>query len=181
MKNNMLKTVAVIAVIIFSPASTYLVFADGKPNSGISQMAENHTVEKASDKKQTGSLTANEIIRATDRFMNILVQKSDENYRVIGLQSKQALLNKFSDVATAEAARTFVDFFYTEKNDGLYIKPTETPPWFNKGNPYEMEQISPTHYLVKQKNKSSLHGNYSITLDFKRLQDNWKITGVSYK
>lgn len=122
--------------------------------------------------------THNQITALTDQFMRILVQDTDSNYKVVNYNLKEALLTAFEQVTIREVAIDFVDFYYREKADGLYILPTETPPWFEKDNKYRLEQLGQNKVKVVQTNHSYLHDTYTIEFEF-TFDDEWKITNIT--
>ncbi|MFC4023682.1 hypothetical protein ACFOUV_07750 [Oceanobacillus longus] len=124
-------------------------------------------------------LTHEEVIKITNRFMDILVQDIDANYKVIHFDTKDELLNEFEKVTTKETAQQFVDFYYSEEADGMYILPTETPPWFLEENDYDMITVDASTVKVVQDNHTDLDGNYSLELEF-RFDNDWKITNITY-
>ncbi|WP_245843975.1 hypothetical protein [Oceanobacillus rekensis] len=124
-------------------------------------------------------LTHEEIVALTNRFMEILVQDIDSNYKVIQFDTKEELLNEFEKVTTKETAIQLVDFYYTEKVDGLYLLPTETPPWFLEENDYDMISMDASTVKVVQDNYTELDGDYQLELDF-TYETDWKITNIMY-
>src|SRR5699024_3713368 len=112
------------------------------------QGASNH--EKAQTQDHT--LSHEQIITLTDQFMETLVQQTKDNNKVVNYHTKEELLAAFDKISTKEVALTYVDFYYHEDVDGLYIIPTETPPWFNKENDYDMVQLDNNKVKVEQEN-----------------------------
>lgn len=136
----------------------------------------------AEDNQQTGekesSITHDQIVSLTDEFMEILVQDVDENYKVINYDTKDELLHAFEQVTTRETAKPYVDYFYTQEADGLYILPTETPPWFIEGNAYDMIQLDKSQVKVVQENQTVFYDEYEIEIEF-TFEQEWKITTIN--
>lgn len=131
------------------------------------------------DRKQVNNeLTQEQVTDLTDQFMDILVQDVDRNYKVIHYETKEALLTAFEMVTIKEVAMDYIDFYYNESDDGLYILPTETPPWLVKENKYTIEQLAGNKVRVVQTNQSYLHGLYTIEFEF-TFDDKWKITKIA--
>ncbi|WP_440896156.1 hypothetical protein ACS127_16760 [Amphibacillus sp. Q70] len=124
-------------------------------------------------------LTEEIIIEKTESFIDILLQDIDEDYKVKGVSSKEALINQFNDVITKEAVEPYIDFYFEEFEDGLYIVPTELPPWFIAGEPYEMDELENGNVIVKQENELDLYGVYQIEIEFS-YQEDWRIVRVEY-
>lgn len=118
-------------------------------------------------KKQTRKLDKQQIENVMSEFMDQLVQEVDDNYKVIKYNSITELKNSFSHLASPNVVDQFIDYYYYEEDDMLYIVPTETPPWFEPSNDYQLEKLNENHYRVIQTNNSDLHGEYTIVIDIK--------------
>lgn len=144
-----------------------------------SQTARDHTQIEYDINHKQSVISHQKIVQLTNQFMDILVQDIDHNNRVINYFTKEELLEQFEMIMSKEAAMPYVDFYYEEKVDGLYIIPTETPPWFNQANDYDMMPINENQIKVTQENNSELYGKYIIELIF-TYKDEWKITEVNH-
>lgn len=143
------------------------------------QVAAIENEEPASkEKSEDQTITHEEIIALTDKFMEQLVQEVDEDYRVVHFDTKAALEASFDHIANREVIAEYVDFYYEETADGLYILPTETPPWFIKENDYNVIQLNKDQVEVVQENQTDLYGAYTITYEFSFDDDDWKITKI---
>lgn len=129
---------------------------------------------------KTPTLEHNEIIDITNRFMDILVQDVDQQYKVNGIDTKVKLIDKFKDTTTAEIAAEYVSYYYVEKEDGLYIIPTETPPWLIESEPYQKESVGENKVKITQQNQSDLYGAYTIEIELTYNEENWKITNINH-
>lgn len=122
-----------------------------------------------------------DFIKLADTFMQEAVQPTDENYKVTGFESKAQLVDHLSQYASADIAKYYVDGLYEEKSDGLYIIPTELPPWIVKGEPAQLIQLDKENYQLNQENKTDLYGTYVIQLSFTIQNDQWVIQSVDVK
>lgn len=120
-----------------------------------------------------------EIVSLTEQFMDTIVQDTDNNYQIIHYHTKNELLDEFEKISTREVAEPYVDFYFEEKEDGLYIIPTETPPWFNPNNDYDIIP-SNNKVVIIQNNKTDLDGKYTIQYEFTHGADGWKITEIEH-
>ncbi|WP_373893128.1 hypothetical protein ACUL41_06940 [Virgibacillus natechei] len=132
------------------------------------------------DQQKEEHITHEEVISLTNNFMDILVQDTDENYKVVNYDTKDELLNAFEQITTRETAKVYVDYFYKEGSDGLYILPTETPPWFMEENEYDMVQLDNKQVKVVQENQSFFYDEYEIEMEF-TFDKEWKITNISIR
>src|SRR5699024_12685811 len=96
--------------------------------------------------------TYEHIITITAQCIETLVQKTEDN-KVINFDTKEKVLHAFDDIATKKVASTYVDYYYYEEADGLYMIPTETPPWFNKENDYNVIQLGNNRVKVEKDNE----------------------------
>ncbi|WP_099160041.1 hypothetical protein [Virgibacillus ndiopensis] len=132
------------------------------------------------DKKQTErKLTHKKVNEITKKFEDLLVQETDDNFKVINYRSKNDLLDTFEEIALREVAARYVDFYFYEKQNDLYIVPTELPPWLNEENDYDMIQLEENKVKVVQKNKSNFHGDYTVAFEF-TFDNEWRITDIVY-
>lgn len=130
--------------------------------------------------KQT--ISHEEIIELTKVFMEQLVQETDDDYKVVHFDTKEGLFESFDHIATREVTAEYIDFYYEEADDGLYIIPTETPPWFIEENDYDMIQLNEDQVEMIQVNQTDLYGQYKITYEFTfDHQKGWKITKINYE
>ncbi|HLR41445.1 MAG TPA: hypothetical protein VK091_07185 [Virgibacillus sp.] len=138
----------------------------------------NHSTTNAEISNEDQTLSHEQIIALTDQFMETLVQKTEDN-KVINFDTKEKLLHAFDDIATKKVASTYVDYYYYEEADGLYMIPTETPPWFNKENDYNVVQLGNNKVKVEQENESALSGSYTVAYEF-TFDKTWKITKITH-
>ncbi|MFC3039374.1 hypothetical protein ACFOGI_03860 [Virgibacillus xinjiangensis] len=167
---------SILTVLLLNMLNTY-----GLPHV----IAEEHgQSEKQSVKKELnnteGQPSHQEIVELTSRFMDLLVQDIDKQYKVINYRTKEQLLQEFENVTDRQTAKPYVDYYYTEKADGLYLLPTETPRWFSEKNSYDMVQLEDDRVKVIQENDSVLYGNYQIEIEFTLKENEWLITDVTH-
>lgn len=122
-----------------------------------------------------------DFIKLTDTFMNEMIQPTDENNKVNQFDTKEELMNHLSQYASEDLSRYYVEGLYEEKKDGLYIIPTELPPWVMKGEPSELVKLDDGNYQLNQENQSDLYGNYSIQVSITMENDDWKIQSAEVK
>ena len=124
-------------------------------------------------------LTEDVMIDRMEAFINILLQDIDHDYKVKGVSSKEELIAQYTDIISQEALQPYVDFYFEEDDNGLYIIPTELPPWFVSEVPYEMTQLDNGNIIVEQENDIELYGRYRVRIEFS-AQDNWKIVRIEH-
>ncbi|MBT2217050.1 hypothetical protein F3157_03110 [Virgibacillus dakarensis] len=169
-------TVIVLPLLFFMP-KTGLTMAVASNEQYTYAEAASSTVNKDQSKQQP--ITKEEIIAKTNKFMDLLVQDTGNNYKVTNFKTKEALIKAFDQVASKETAEKFIDMYYDEEDDGLYIIPTETPAWLDENNDFNVIQLQKNQVKVVQHSRSALHGVYSIEIEF-TYDDGWRITNVDY-
>ncbi|WP_051189113.1 hypothetical protein [Halalkalibacillus halophilus] len=127
-------------------------------------------------------LSHEQIVNVTNEFMDLLVQDTNDQYQVTNYDTLEELKEAFDTVADRAITDEYVDFFYKEEEDGLYIVPTQTPPWFDESVDYEVTDLGNQTYQVTQSNETDLYGDYTINLEIE-LNDNNDaiIMGVQYQ
>ncbi|MCF6408877.1 hypothetical protein [Pseudalkalibacillus salsuginis] len=120
-----------------------------------------------------------DFVQIAETFMQEVVQPTDVNYKVSDFDTKQGLVRYLNQYVSEKVAKYYVDGLYQEEQDGLYIIPTELPPWIEKGNPSTLKKVDENHYQLEQNNSSDLYGDYFIQLNFKKNGDNWIIESVN--
>jgi hypothetical protein len=114
------------------------------------------------------------------KFMDQLIQTTDEHYRVKSFHTKDQFITSFIDIAKKEVASKYVEYYYYEEGGRLYVVPTDAPPWFEKDNPYSLMEVSKYSYRLTQENESQLYGKYIIYIDYKYENGKWHIENVEY-
>lgn len=120
-----------------------------------------------------------EIYTLTNAFMDILMQETNKGNKLIHYQTKDELAADYQSIISVEAARPYIDIYFKEKPDGLYLNLREGPPWFSKNNRYDMVQLNEKKVKVIQKNYMDLYGEYTIVIQLTYEKD-WKITKIKY-
>jgi len=145
------------------------------------QSAENAQATISSRTEQADALpTKKEIISQMDTFMELLIQKTDDNGRVLQFRNKADLQNQFSEVATKKAVKPFLDQLYREDMDGLYLNAMEMPPAFENNADYDMLKLTSNSIRVIQHNRSDFYNQYTIKIDFVH-DGKWKIAAIRYE
>ncbi|KGP70883.1 hypothetical protein [Pontibacillus yanchengensis] len=194
-KTSGLLLVIISITMLIMPQSTYSINSNDTATGTDHTVRNSTSIQKTAMKSEQPVLANNVstqskemttishkiIAKRTDEFMNKLVQKAGPNNKVKAYDSKNELIQSFQSISTTALAKEYVDFYYKEYNNGLYIVPTETPPWFNKEKQYQTKQIDNKHVMVIQENQSEMHGNYTIEIEFAYQDNQWKMINVNHK
>ncbi|RYG74525.1 hypothetical protein EU245_02690 [Lentibacillus lipolyticus] len=164
----------------FQGADHHSASAVEKP--GHSEAASTISEKEASfgSSKANNDIAHERIVSLTRQFKDLLVQETDRNNKVMDYHSKDALRKAFDGISTERAVSEYIDFYYYEQPDGLYVKPTETPPWFHEEEDYDMIRKNKDTVKVTQTNQTDLYGTYTIQIEL-TYDDRWKITRIDYQ
>ncbi|GAA4068176.1 hypothetical protein [Amphibacillus indicireducens] len=124
-------------------------------------------------------LTEDVMLDKLEAFINIFLQDIDLEYKVRGISTKAELIEQSTEIVSQEALQPYVDFYFEEVDNGLYVVPTELPPWFVPGNPYEMTQLDNGNVVIEQENEIELYGRYRVRIEFS-AQENWRIVKIEH-
>ncbi len=194
---NLGKSIAIIPIIL---VALLVVISNQQPNSLNAQdqlSGSDHTghteitfhqkqqqkpelTTSSNEDQQKEVLTEKIITSVTSEFMDQLVQKSNQDSRVVAYDSKEDLIESFSSIANKSVAKEYVDFYYKEYNNGLYILPTDTPPWFQENESYTTETLEDGRIAVTQHNTSELYGKYTVSFVFTHTNEGWIIDGINH-
>lgn len=131
--------------------------------------------------EKTEKLSEEKIVELTEGFMNTLVAKVDDNYRLVEYDTIEELEKAFQKYTHPGVADPYIDFYFEEKDDVIYIVPTETPPWFVKENDYTLIEQADNKYLLTQTNTIELYGTYTIQIEFELDKGEWKISQILHE
>lgn len=144
---------------------------------GCSDPNNNDTTPPIEDVKDNfpGEIPVEDLI---NEFSDRLIVDTDDDYRVKDFKSKEELINNLSEIMNKEVAKDYVDIFYREDTDGVYLVPTEGPLLLNFDLPYELNKKDDTTYYAVQENETVLHGKYKLTILFKYSNEKWIIEDI---
>ncbi|MBU6080323.1 hypothetical protein [Allobacillus halotolerans] len=127
-------------------------------------------------------LTHEQIVSVTDQFMDHLVQDTDQYYNVKAYETMDEFKESFYGFASEEVVDEFVDVYYEIRDGELKVIPTSTPPWFEAGEDYNVQQTEAGTYVVTQETGNELHGNYTIEIEIDLNEDQKpRIMSVNYQ
>ncbi|KGX86777.1 hypothetical protein [Pontibacillus litoralis] len=175
---------ACVIVLVFIPFLNTSANANKNMSSNEHSIRESTTTQKSNEMSREISdveLTNDEVARIAEQFMEKLVQETDRQGKVVNFDTKQQLIQSFHTLTHTDVAKEYVDFYYKEYNNGLYIIPTETPPWFQPSNAFQTKTLANGNVQVVQHNQSDLYGDYTIALQFGYEDNQWKIVNIQHK
>ncbi len=93
--------------------------------------------------------------------------------RVRDFDRKDELTEHVSTVTSDEIASTYVDDYYEEREDGLYLIPKDGPILLNPDVAFHLELLSPLEIRLSQESWSGLAGDYEIRISYQYREGRW--------
>lgn len=107
------------------------------------------------------------------RLKELTTLETNENFKVKKYDSKDRLEEEFKSIMVWPLAEYYLDHYFEEKNNNVYIIPTEGPTKINFQNDYNLEKLSDHHYKVTQHGSNQLRGDYTLTIHYKYEAGKW--------
>ncbi|GAB3800554.1 hypothetical protein [Virgibacillus kimchii] len=167
------------AMYFLVPAMIIILFISYTYDNELRQVVAENSINQDEQETEIKPLEHEQIVRMTDRFMDLILQDIDEKHMVLNYESKEELLEAFEEIAVKEVAKPYVEYYFHEKQDGMYILPTEAPSWFMEENEYDMIQLEENKVKLVQDNFLEMYGAYSIEIEF-TYENEWKITEIKH-
>lgn len=132
--------------------------------------------EQQSNEQET--INTNEILSVQSLVEDFILRlfPETENYKVINFENKAELTKSLTEVMDIALANEYVNKFYYEQNNSLYLNLDEEFFFIDPTKPYSIIKLDETRYRVNQEIKVS-NGNYDINVIFEK-RDNWIIAGT---
>lgn len=142
--------------------------------------AEDYSEHFTSTPEKELDMNHSTVVNKMNGLMDTLIQDVDNNYKVQAYDTREGLQQAFEQHTSQSLAEQFVDYYFIEKSDGMYIIPMESPSWFQEENDYDMIKKDENTIQLIQDNYNEMVGEYTLVVDFTFQQD-WKISGVTYQ
>lgn len=127
------------------------------------------------DFRNGNEFTKEDAISIEDDFMaRLFPEKSDEGL-IEKFKTKDELVKSVSKRSEEYLAKSFVDTYYEESEDGLYIRPMDGPVRILKDEPMKLDKISKEEYELVQEGNSDLRGRYTFIVRFIKRDKEWII------
>lgn len=109
-------------------------------------------------------ITEEKVLHIIDQFQNRLFVEVDDDLKVKSFNTKEELAQFIAEYAEKNLVYEFVDQFYYEDEDGLYIIPQSSPPLLDVHEPITLEQLNDERYLVTQAHQSEAYGELTFNI-----------------
>lgn len=114
-------------------------------------------------------------LKLEQEFKSIVLQDTDSNQKVINYNNKMNLINKLSKVMKKDLAKKYINNYFKENDNNLYLIPKDSPTWLIENKKIYIKQLNEKNYKAIQYNKNSLIGDYELVINYKLINDKWII------
>lgn len=131
----------------------------------------------------TQELTREQAVEIEEKFFNMLMkqEKVGDTDEIKNYQSKEALIKDISEIADKELATYFVNNIFEEKGNKLYVIPKGGPAMLVPENYYDFIQVDENTYKIIQNDENMLWGPYTLTIEFKKIENKWKMANRNFE
>lgn len=105
-------------------------------------------------------------------FMKV-VNNTEDDGQVKGFQSKDELKEEFTDHMSEKQAEAFLEGYFEEKDDNLYVIATEAPFWIDEEKEFALDQVDVTEYEVQQEINNEVAGRQRVTYVLTPQEGQW--------
>lgn len=119
--------------------------------------------------------TKEDAISIEDDFIARLFPQKTDDGLVEKFETKDDLVKSVSKKSEDYLAKSFVDTYYEESEDGLYIRPMDGPVRILKDEPMKLDKIDKDQYELVQEGNDDLRGRYTFTVRFIKRDKEWII------
>lgn len=131
---------------------------------------------ESSNESGKEELIEEKAISLENEFMSRLFVNLDEGTgKVKGYNNKEELIANLSEVTKKSIAESYVDDYYREREDGLYIIAKDKPVRIYTDTAYKLEKTSGNYELI-QEAENELRGKYKFRVKFTYKNNNWIIS-----
>ncbi|KAB2332996.1 hypothetical protein [Bacillus mesophilum] len=96
------------------------------------------------------------------------------------IETREEYYSYFTHLATLEVIDQCFSFRLEEKDDGLYMLPTNYPFHFSFENPYDIKKINDKKYQILQIQNNVMFSpdDFQLTFTFEKIKNRWIITNI---
>ncbi|MGM7701492.1 M15 family metallopeptidase [Pseudalkalibacillus sp. Hm43] len=159
--------------------STFIILGGCQNDEAGTDNEPNHEVangEEQRDKENEDPIKEPAYAKIESSFKDLLMQETNAQQRVKAFSDKESLIQHLEAIVAKDVAEHYVDQYFEEKNDDLYLKKQDAPVWLNTDEEFEEKQQSETTYVVIQTTQNQLRGKYTLKITYQYTEDQWKIS-----
>ena len=118
----------------------------------------NHDGEQTTQEEAVAQPDVEQILSNYKNNFLEVVENAREDRTLEDFQSKQDVIDHFTEIMSLELAQWYVDMYIREKDGELILESMDGPIWFEKDEPYELLKINENNYKVIQQPNNELLG-----------------------
>lgn len=130
-------------------------------NTGEQQ--ENNTEQSGQTNDSAEKLTKEKAKTLLGEFEDRLLPLTTEEGKVENFDTKQELIDDVSEIASEDVVERFVNQFYEEGEEGLFLKQEEYGEFLMPDKKLTLEQVETGKYRVVQQSTSNTNSQQQIT------------------
>ncbi|WP_101845615.1 LPXTG cell wall anchor domain-containing protein [Halobacillus sp. Marseille-P3879] len=107
------------------------------------------------------------------QFNDLMNLETNDDGEVVNYDSKDRLEEEFKSIMVAPLADDYLDTYFYEENDKLYIEEMDGPYQLQTDQNYDLEKVSDSQYTLTQEGENQLRGEYTLTSDYSYEAGKW--------
>jgi hypothetical protein len=107
------------------------------------------------------------------QFYNFFTLETTENGQVKKYDSLARLEEEMKSIMVWPMADDYLESFFYEENDKLYLRAMDGPVKLDTDMEYQMEKVDDKHYTVTQDRKGAQYGKYTVKIDYSYEAGKW--------
>lgn len=111
-------------------------------------------------------------------FMKV-INNIENDGEVKNYQSKEEVKEEFTKYMSDQQADTFLESYFEERNEKLYVIATEAPFWIEEEKDFKLEHITEEQYKITQEIKNELAGHQRVTYLIQLRDDEWMVDDLT--
>lgn len=112
------------------------------------------------------------VLTEYEKAFKKVINNTDDQLKQLEYTNKQGLKEHFEHFMSAEIAQSWVDTYFQEKEDGLYVIATEGPVFLQEDKPFTFTKTTDETATVVQERNNELIGHVKMKYTLKLNNDN---------
>ncbi|MFD2672147.1 hypothetical protein [Marinicrinis sediminis] len=147
----------------------------GEETDNPAEKEEPMTSEQAEQEEPMTSEQAEQVLVQYEQVFMETGKDYDDQFKIEGYSSMQDILDEYETIMTEAWAVGTADIHFEQREDGVYLKPTELPVFLETEQPFEVNQADENTVEVIQQQESDLRGNMQVTFTLVKQEEQWKL------
>lgn len=145
--------------------------------NGYKSDQEEMLIEENNDNKD--KLTENEAIDVYRDFSSrVYITMHTDSDKVSNYNTKSELVDYISEIADKSLAKSYVDYYYSERSDGLYMNAQDKTEEIDFNRPYQFNKLDDSNYEIVQEGDNDFDESdrYRLTVTISYNNNHWIIS-----